>query len=367
MCLLVLVVLVVAGCTSSQDSAGPTTSPPRTGRVQATPTGLTLDKTPWWPTGFNAYQLGTDWSVNRGCGAAVNLDDYFGRLPPRALTRFNLYSSFVVDKRTGLVNFGPLDAVIAAAERHHQMLLPVLTSNEGACEDKVFKQLPWYVDGWRTTTGVGRLTYAAWLETAVTRWRGSRSIAGWELVGEPEPSMCTTSCAWQQRTCPSDAADVLRTFFDNAGAMLRSLDPTRPIFSGLVGGDQCGTADDDYGRVLASPGIDVADFHDYLSAIDASGPHGSDLPARLTQARAAGKPLVVNEIGIDAGSCLPIAARAARFRKIIADDRAAGVAGALLWAFVPDPRENECTYDIGPDDPAWRVVTDTALTGHPTL
>ena len=126
-CLLVLVVLVVAGCTSSQDSAGPTTSPQRTGRVQATPTGLTLDKTPWWPTGFNAYQLGTDWSVNRGCGAAVNLDDYFGRLPPRALTRFNLYSSFVVDKRTGLVNFGPLDAVIAAAERHHQMLLPVLT------------------------------------------------------------------------------------------------------------------------------------------------------------------------------------------------------------------------------------------------
>ena len=128
----------------------------------------------------------------------------------------------------------------------------------------------------------------------------------------------------------------------------------------MVGGDQCGTADDDYGRVLASPGIDVADFHDYLSAIDASGPHGSDLPARLTQARAAGKPLVVNEIGINAGSCLPIAARAARFRKIIADDRAAGVAGALLWAFVPDPRENECTYDIGPDDPAWRVVTDTA-------
>ena len=46
--------------------------------------------------------------------------------------------------------------------------------------------------------------------------------------------------------------------------------------------------------------------------------------------------------------------------------RAAGVAGALLWTFVPDPRENECTYDIGPDDPAWRVVTDTALTGHPT-
>ncbi|KAF0970826.1 hypothetical protein BPODLACK_00008 [Gordonia sp. YY1] len=84
-------------------------------RVRATPTGLTLDGKPWWPVGFNAYQLGTDWSVNTGCGAEVDLDDYFAQLPPRALTRFNLYSSFVVDKRSGLMDFGPLDRVFAAA------------------------------------------------------------------------------------------------------------------------------------------------------------------------------------------------------------------------------------------------------------
>ena len=81
-------------------------------------TSLTLDGEPWWPVGLNAYQLGTDWRVNAGCGAQVDLDGYFARLPPHTLTRFNAYSSLAVDEDTGELDFGPLDAVFEAAERH---------------------------------------------------------------------------------------------------------------------------------------------------------------------------------------------------------------------------------------------------------
>ncbi|WAC58025.1 beta-mannosidase [Gordonia sp. SL306] len=330
------------------------------GRVATTDNGLLLDGRPWWPTGFNAYQLGTDWSVNRGCGAQVNLDDYFARLPPHALTRISLFSMFVVDKKSGLLNYGPLDAVFAAATRHRQMVLPVLTGSSGACEDGKFKDRGWYADGWQTRKALGGMTFADWLTTAVSRWKNQPIVAGWELVGEPEAGVCTASgCDWQARECPDDGADVLRRFFDEAGAKLRAVDPKRPVFSGFIGGDQCGLKGADYARVGASSQIDVLDFHDYGGGPTDYGPAGSDLPTRIRQARTLRKPIVVNEIGIKAGSCLPASTRADQFRDKLTQQRSAGTAGGLFWAFVPDPRPRECTYDIGPDDPAWQVVADT--------
>nr|WP_244332678.1 beta-mannosidase [Gordonia polyisoprenivorans] len=331
------------------------------GRVDTTPTGLHLDGTPWWPSGFNAYQLGTNWAVNAGCGAEVDLDRYFGALPPRALTRFNLYSMFAVNKHTGGLDFGPLDAVFAAARRHHQMVLPVLTGSSGDCEDGVFKDRSWYADGWRTTRAVGGMTYAEWMSIAVKRWAGETSLAGWELVGEPETSSCGTGgCDLAHRTCQPGAAQVLRDFFDSAGAALRDIDRRHPMFAGFTGGDQCGTTGTDMDIVAQSPHLDVLDYHDYRND-EGIPPTGSDLRARIALAQRLGKPIVVNELGIKAGSCLSTSTRAAELRTRLADIRREGVAGVLLWAFVPDPRPDECTYDIGYDDPAWQVVDDTIV------
>lgn len=326
------------------------------GRVDATADGLLLDGAAWWPAGYNAYQLGTDWSVNVGCGAQVDLDAYFGSLPPRALSRFNLYSALAVDKTTGSLNFGPLDAVFAAARRHDQMVLPVLTGSSGDCENERFKERDWYVDGWRTDPAPGDLTYRGWLETAVERWRDEPVVAGWELVGEPEASICgPDGCEWYQRTCPPGGADVLRGFFDTAGEVLHELDDTRPIFSGFTGGDQCGLVDQDLARVAGSAFVDVLDFHDYPDD-GHEPPGGSDLPSRLDQARELHKPLVINEIGFEAGSCRSPARRAELVREAIDSARTAGVAGMLMWAFVPDPRTDACTYDIGYDDPIADVI-----------
>ncbi|MDL9945194.1 beta-mannosidase [Gordonia sp. ABSL11-1] len=362
LCALLIVTIVATGCT---DPSGTTIPPSETStdggkpRVTTTDTHLRLDGQPWWPTGFNAYQLGTDWSVNRGCGAAVDVDDYFDRLPPRALTRISLFSMFAVDKHSGLLNFGPLDAVFAAAKRHRQMVLPVLTGGPGTCEDDRFKERTWYESGWKTKKSVGGLTFADWMRAAITRWRNEPSLVGWEMVGEPEASMCTArGCDWQVRTCPTGGADVLRRFYDDAGARLRSLDDRHLVFAGFIGGDQCGMEGDDYAKVGASPTLDVLDFHDYGTTPTDFGPAGSDLPTRLDQARALRKPLIVGEMGIKAGACLSLPDRADQFRRKITVQRDAGTAAALLWAFVPDPRPDDCTFDIGYDGPAWQVVTD---------
>jgi mannan endo-1,4-beta-mannosidase len=348
--LVTLLIGCLAFCGSSGSAAHAAGQGSRVGTAHG---GLTLDGAAWWPAGFNAYELGTNWDVNKGCGAQVDLDRYFGSLPPHSVTRFDAFASLTLNPRTGAQDFRALDAVFAAAERHDQLLVAVLASGEGACEDGVFKDQKWYASGWSAPS-----SYAQWLDTAVGRWGRSPALAGWELVGEPETSLCgDNSCKWQQRSCPADAAATLRSFFDNAGGRVRAIDPDTPIWAGFAGGGQCGTAGDDYSTVARSASIDILDVHDY-------GPPGVLLPGdqyngvqrRLQQAAALGKPLVVAEVGQPAGSCQPLKERASYLTQKAQAQRRAGSAGVLFWAYVPDPRLGDCTMDIGPGDPLFGAL-----------
>jgi hypothetical protein len=353
--LTVIMMMMIIGCGSSDPDSASSAQP----RVTTSANGLTLDGKPWWPTGYDAYQLGTDWDLNEGCGAQVDLKRYFGSLPARTVTRFNLYSTFATDKDTGETTFERLDKIFEEAADHNQLLVAVLASGEGACEDSEFKDHLWFAQDWDDApTESTPMPYARWLDTAVARWGSSRALAGWELVGEPEPSNCTDSrCSWQKRVCPPDSAQVLRNFFDAAGARVRALDPDTPMWAGLAGGGQCGTRGEEYHYVAGSPGIDVLDYHDY-------GPRGEALPGnvidglqtRIDQARRVGKPLVVAEVGQEAGSCGSLQGRADDLTRKITAQREAGTAGALFWAYVPDPRLGECTFDIGPGDPLLAVL-----------
>ena len=67
---------------------------------------------------------GTDWSVNFGCGAMVDLDAYFSSLPPNSVTRFTRSRRSRVNKVSGEMDFGPMDAVFDAAARHNQFTIP---------------------------------------------------------------------------------------------------------------------------------------------------------------------------------------------------------------------------------------------------
>ena len=347
-------VLVVSGC------GGDSTTEVRraANRLGTSGTSLTLDGSQWWPVGVNAYQLGTNWRVNAGCGAQVDLDAYFGALPPNALTRINAYSSFVVDRSTGELDFEPLDALFEAAERHHQLLNAVLASSEGACEDGGFKDNAWFAGGWRyASLPEEPMSFAAWVDTAVTRWGDSPAVAAWTPVGEPEASNCgSLDCDWRGRECPPGAAIVVRRFVDDVGARIRGLDPDAVLFEGRAGGGQCGSAGDDYAYVGASPGVDVLEYHDYEVGHELPGDPFNGLGRRLAQARALNKPLVVAELGVNAGSCMPLGERAELVSGTVGELRGAGAAGVLFWAFVPDPRLTECTYDLGPDDPLMAMV-----------
>ncbi|MBM7416234.1 MULTISPECIES: beta-mannosidase [Nocardiaceae] len=353
----VVVVLLLTSCAQAVPSVA---APPRTAaRVAASADGLTLDGRPWWPSGFNAYQLATDWSVNQGCGAMVDLDRYFAALPPRSVTRFDAFQALAIDGTTGTLNFAPMDAVMDAARTHGQLVIPVLAAQDGACEDEQFKDRYWYAEGWRDVADARAVvSFEEWVTRAVDRWRGDAALAAWEVVGEPEPGVCGESCDWTDRTCPADAASVLRRFVDDTGALVRSLDASTPITAGLTGGGQCGTQGDEYRDIAASPYVDIVQYHDYgADGVPLPGDRWNGLERRLVQASEMGKPLLVGEIGQNAGSCSSLDHRVENIETKVAGQRAAGTAGFLLWAFVPDPRPGECTFDIGYDDPLWSTVT----------
>mgnify|MGYP000639786862 CR=1 FL=1 len=273
----------------------------------------------------------------------------------------------VVDRRSGqkgsqcrAYSSGCEDAVFAAAEAHDQLLIPVLAPQDGACEGDVFKGRQWYVDGWTAPpTAPALLSFEQWMNTAVDRWKDSPVLAAWELIGEPETSTCTdAACSWWTRTCTPDAAAILRNFFDSAGAGLRAHDSQTLITAGLTGGGQCGSQGDEYGYLAESPFVDVLQYHDYgADGVPLPGDQWNGLARRIAQSSDVGKPLLVAEIGENAGSCKDIGERATSIETKITGQRSAGTAGALLWAFVPDPRPQECTFDIGPEDPLWQVIT----------
>lgn len=347
------VVLVVACLLAACSSSGWSDEDSAHNRLGTAGMAVTIDGAPAWPVGINAYQLGTDWRVNTGCGAQVDLDAYFASLPPNTMTRFNAYSSFVVNKQTGLIDFSPLDAVFEAAARHHQLLNAVLASSEGACEAGGFKGNAWFDGRWRADVLPGEpMPFAEWVDTAVRRWGDSPAAAGWTAVGESEASICgSENCDWRSRDCPANAATLVRQFLDEVGARIRRLDPDAVLWGGRAGGGQCGSAGDDYAFVGASPGIDVLEYHDYEVGYELPGDPVSGLGRRIEQARQLNKPLVITELGVNAGSCLSTAGRYDLASRTVERLREAGTAGVQFWAFVPDPRSAECTYDIGPDDP----------------
>lgn len=79
----VVVACLIAATACAPPPPSESPEPPPPPRVAVDHRGLTLDAKPWWPAGLNAYQLASDWDVNGGCGAQVDLDAYFSSLPRR--------------------------------------------------------------------------------------------------------------------------------------------------------------------------------------------------------------------------------------------------------------------------------------------
>lgn len=337
-------------------------APPLPG-VASVGTSLLLNGNRHVYTGVNAYELGTWWDVNPGCGSQVdNLDQMFSSLPQHSLVRFWAFQSLAVNKHTHTWDFTALDRVFNAAAAHGDYLIATLSDQAGTCDGDYWHNDAWYKGGYQNlheSDGEGRniTSFSGWVNKVVPRYRGNAGLGMWELVNEPEASNCDKGYVGSQcfghNPCPSDAATSLRSFFDTMGAKLHSLDSRHLVATGLIGKGQCGSAGSSYKYVSASKGVDVLTYHDYGD--DVQPPLPGDLTAAITASKALSKPLLTEEAGMSAGPSGAGCTRtfAGRATQVVTDLNAqvsAGVAGYLPWGWTPIANSG-CSLDIGPTDP----------------
>ncbi len=315
-------------------------------------TSLYLAGKPWHFTGVNAPEAATDYAVNGGCGAAINPWALFGSLPRNSVVRVNFAQDETIDVGPDLspttVNrdWRGLDQVVAAADQSttHVRLIAYLATQGGTCDGEVYKTDAWYQSGYMQpyagpagygdSTDYAHSSYWSYLQQVVSRYAGNRAILMWEPMSEPEASDClpgySGSACYGNDTCPSDATTTLVNWFNRVGAELHSLDPGTLVGTGELTSAQCGWAGGGELRIDEAAGVDVASYHDYGS--DSVAVPGG-LALAITDAKQAGKPLVVGEVGVPAGESCPTGVpqpgteMSAKYLAAMA----AGVAGWLPW------------------------------------
>jgi hypothetical protein len=324
-------------------------------------------------TGVNAYQLGTYWNVNAGCGqqlSTAQLDAFFASLRANSVVRFWAFQGQGVNRITKKVDYTGLDRVFRAAERHNQRLIPVLGNQGGGCDDGHWKDAAWYAGGYTKRfnddgRGLNVLPYSSWVTSTVNRYKGSSALGMWEPVNEPEAKNCGTGLkgggCYKRGICPPGAAATLRSFFDKVGAQIKRLDPKHLIASGLISSGQCGGVGTDWVTVHASPYIDVATYHDYgQDSTAVPGDAWNGMATRIQQAGVLNKPLFTEEVGImastnGAAGCTDPTTRSTLLSRKLTGQLAAGSRGFLPWFWVPTPTPG-CLHDIAANDPMMRVL-----------
>jgi hypothetical protein len=326
-------------------------------------------------TGVNAYELGTLWSVNAGCGqqlTTAQLDAFFAGLRPDSVVRFWAFQAQGVNKVTHRIDYTGLDRVFRTAERHGQRLIPVLGNQSGACDDGHWKDVAWYSGAYGQRfndngRGLNAVSYAAWITSTVNRYKSSPALGMWEPINEPEATNCASgfkgsACYAHHVPCTAGAASALRSFFDRIGARIKQADPKHLIASGVIGGGQCGVAASGYSLIHASRYVDVATFHDY-NQDTSSVP--TALRTRLAQATALNKPLISEEVGIKASTtattaCVSPGARATLLAHKLTAQLQAGSRGFLPWFYLPTTATG-CRHDIPAGDASLTVLRNAPL------
>ena len=365
-------VVTPVGTSSTSSSARFTYVP--TGQLPITASGqrLEIDGVPTMLTGFNAYQLATDWGTNAGCGGTATtaqIDAFFSSLRPDSLVRFWAYQgTMATNVHTGQLDWAPLDNVFYQAAKYHVYLIPTISGQSGSCDGGHWQDPAWYSGGFKSvynsasnSDGSGRdpLSYWNYLNALVSRYADSPALGMWEPMSEPEASTCPaayepSNCEGHQ-TCPDEAAATaaLDYFFTTVGAQIHSLDPEHLVEAGFLGSGQCGTVWNDYQSVGASPGIDVLSVHDYYGAVSLGGDQWNGLAERFAQAKALNKPIITGEAGIEAGNsqsgCMSLQQRAIDMSAKINAQFSAGDSAFLVWNWLTDPL-GPCSYNTGPTD-----------------
>lgn len=356
---------------SPTPTPAPITSPG--GFVSRSGTSLTLNGQPYRFTGVNAYEAATYWGVNAGCGQMLSDQDlsnlFTQSLRSGQVVRFWAFQALATNYTTKQRDWTGIDRVINTAAKYGVKVIPTLTDERGTCDDGHWKDPAWYQGGYmnvyQSSQSVTPVSFWQYMHEFLNRYGSNPTIAMVELVNEPAPTSSGYMC-----TSESTAASALRSFFDVVGGEAKKVDPNHLLEAGQQGVGQCGQSDagctssswtscttQDYKYVDASPGLDVASYHDYGAD---TTPVPAYLQESIAQATADGKPMVSGEMGVNAdpsgSGCVSLSTRASQVGAKLGGQFNAGVSGALVWDWMPGSMATSCAYDVASGDPVLQML-----------
>ena len=326
-------------------------------------TTLTAKGAPFRFTGINIFMAASGGTPS-SCGGELypNVGVPLSKMPRGVVIRFWAFQPFFV--ANGKFNWSNMDQVLAIAAQHGDRVIPVLANQWNFCDGPA-KDLAWYQNGYDSTVGPGDLvTYRQYVAAIVSRYANNPTIAMWQLVNEGEAVNDNDSCN------EPAAHNALLAFSNDVGGLVHSLDPNHLVSLGTLQGwagsgngtQWCGAANGDYQSLMASPGNDVCDYHDYGYPNQPMGTTSQlNLAKAIAMCHADNKPIMVGETGIYADSASQLGVRAAEFRAKFAAQFKAGVIGELMWEWVNKPAcfvvpVGGTDYGIFPGDPSLALL-----------
>ena len=324
-------------------------------------TTLSLEGQPYRLVGMNIYMAASGGTPS-SCGGELYPDVGvpLSQMPSGVVFRFWAFQNFFVSN--GHFDWTNLDRVLAIAAAHGDKVIPVLANQYAYCDGHT-KNLAWYQNGYQSGVGPGEIVaYKQYVSAIVARYANNSTIAMWQLVNEGQ-------AVNPDGTCNEPAAlNALLAFSASVGGLIHSLDPNHIVSLGTIAGysgsgsQWCGAVNGDYQALMASPGTDVCDFHDYGYPNNPMGsPFAPNLASAIQMCHADGKPIMVGETGIYASSDAALAPRAAEFSAKFSAQLQAGVVGELIWcwavkrAYVSPPTDAD--YGVFPGDPTLGILS----------
>ena len=162
-----------------------------TGQLPITAQGQNLEigGIPTKFTGFNAYQLATDWGTNAGCGGMATpaqIDCVLRLAAPNSSVRFwAIQGTMATNIHTHQLDWTPLDKMFYAAAKYHVYLIPVISDQAGTCDSDHWQDPAWYSGGFRDVynspadtdgRGLTPLSYWDYMNALVSRYADSPAL-----------------------------------------------------------------------------------------------------------------------------------------------------------------------------------------------
>ncbi len=348
----------------------PVASQATPGFIDAQGTQLTLDGDPFRFTGLNVYNANSDgwcWFEYSDAEFHQALTD----MGPGVNVIRAWFFQPLATTPGGQRDWSRFDRTLQIAGQHGVRVIVTLTDQWGECGatgTNPFKDRTWYESGYETEILPDAIVpYRDWVSEVVTRYQDDPNVAFWQLINEAEVDEVIGGVT---QACPpgNEPADILRSWAQDVGGLVKSIDSNHLVSLGTIGNGQCGAQGAQYGYVHDIPEIDLCEYHDYGSPnVGIPGDQFNGLQVRLDQCAAIDKPLFIGEAGIipdDVGGTLQD--RADAFAEKMDAQFDAGVVGFLAWAW-SSLGSTTNNYDVGPGDPTLDTLGTARVQERPEI